>query len=358
MTWNISQRNSWLNTKITVNSNHIHQNRIIAVWLFILCSMVIAIVVLGGMTRLTHSGLSMVDWHPFTGWLPPLTEADWLRLFEDYKRYPQYKELNEGMPLDGFKSIFWLEYLHRLWGRCIGLVFLMPFIVFSIRGWVNKRLLLRLLVIFMLGVGQGVLGWYMVKSGLIDHPDVSQYRLAAHLGMTLIILGYMLWVAFDLCGLQRKLVSPYLAKTVAALPLLVLLTVVSGGFVAGLDAGLTYNTFPLMDGEWMPDGMYSSIPWWLNWFENIATVQFNHRLLAFITIGMIVVIRYVWRDNFPAVRTQIVMTALTIAALCQGGLGIITLLLVVPIPLAILHQFFAVVVFCLAIWSTFETRTS
>jgi len=236
----------------------VDRQRVIAAWLFAVCAMVFAMVVLGGVTRLTHSGLSMVQWRPVSGWLPPLGEAEWEQAFARYRHFPEYRELNPDLTLAGFKGIFWLEYVHRLWGRLIGLAFFVPFAVFLLRGWVDRRLAGKLFVLFLLGALQGLLGWYMVRSGLVERPDVSQYRLAAHLGTAFVIYGAMLWVALGLLHppsgpRPRPARGAWFAYVVVGL---VMLTALSGGFVAGLDAGFAYNTFPLMDGELVPAGLF------------------------------------------------------------------------------------------------------
>ncbi len=233
-----------------VDTTILRHNKTIGIWLLSLCTMVFVMVVLGGVTRLTHSGLSMVNWKPVTGWLPPMGEAEWQAVFQSYRQFPEYKELNEAMTLSGFKGIFWLEFFHRLWGRLIGVVFLVPLLVFLFKGWVSRKLVPRLVVMFILGGLQGVLGWYMVKSGLIGRPDVSQYRLAAHLGAALIIYGYMFWVALALLSPKPAATSAPAGMGAGAFAVLlvvwVFVTIISGGFVAGLDAGFAYNTFPLM----------------------------------------------------------------------------------------------------------------
>ena len=329
-------------------------NKIIANWLFVLCGMVFFMVTLGGLTRLTHSGLSMVDWRPATGWLPPINLAEWQAVFELYKESPEFKKINYDMTVEDFKSIFWLEFTHRLWGRLIGVVFLLPFTFFVIKGWVTRSLLPRLIVIFLLGGFQGVLGWYMVKSGLIDNPDVSQYRLTAHFSAAVVIYGYMLWVAMCLVKAPRSKQNkppPVLVKATVFTAAWVFLTMMSGGFVAGLDAGLTYNTFPLMDGHLVPDGLMTLSPWYLNFFENITTVQFDHRILA---ESILLLVTYVWwvaRKSDLPMRTRTVFHALFAMVIVQVALGITTLLMVVPITFASLHQAGSLVLFTFALWA-------
>ncbi len=334
------------------------RRRVIAAWLLALCAMVFAMVVLGGVTRLTHAGLSMVEWKPVTAWLPPLGEAEWQEAFRNYRRFPDYRKLNPGMTLAGFKAIFWLEYVHRLWGRIIGFAFLIPFAVFLVRGWVDRRLAGKLIAVFVLGALQGGLGWYMVQSGLVDRPDVSQYRLTAHLGAAFVIYGYMLWVALGLlvgepAGGRRPATPGRVAALVAGL---VLLTALSGGLVAGLDAGFAYNTFPLMDGELVPAALFAMDPLLVNFFEDIATVQFTHRLLALLVV---VAVGGFWlgaRNTRLARRGRIALGVLAVTAAGQAALGIATLLLVVPVPLAAAHQGGALALFTVALWTAYELR--
>lgn len=334
-----------------MNGGAHRQNRAIAVWLLVLCVMVFFMVVLGGLTRLTHSGLSMVDWKPVIGWFPPLSVAEWERVFENYRQTPEYLKINQNMTMEDFKFIFWFEYVHRLWGRVMGLAFAVPFVVFFLRGWIGWRLAPRLLVVFLLGALQGVLGWYMVKSGLVDRPDVSQYRLTAHLAAALVILGYMQWVALGLLGGSRRRRS-FLAPWAAGIAGLVFIAILSGGFVAGLDAGFAYNTFPLMDGQLVPDVLFAMEPLYLNFFENIVTVQFDHRVLTMIVLAVVLIFwsksrRLTGRQR----RTVHVLAAL---AVFQVSLGIATLVLVVPLLLAVVHQAVAVLLFAAAIWTAHE----
>ena len=327
------------------------RERVIAAWLLVLSAMVFAMVVLGGVTRLTQSGLSMVDWRPLTGWLPPMNDVEWNAVFERYRQFPEYKELNFGMALPEFKSIFWLEYLHRLWGRLMGVVFLLPFAFFLIRGWVGSRLIPRLVIIFVLGGLQGVLGWYMVQSGLVLEPDVSQYRLTAHLAAALLIYGYMLWVALGLLGAGRLEDVRQVAGRRFAIVITcwITLTIMSGGFVAGLDAGLIHNSFPLMEGAVFPPGLMAESPWYINFFENLTTVQFDHRLFAESLILLILVFWLTMRRDLCG-RRRLLLDGLALMALIQLSLGIATLLLLVPVSLAAIHQAGAFVLFTLSLW--------
>lgn len=339
-----------------VQSLSLRQARLIAFWLFAVVVMVFVMVIIGGLTRLTHSGLSMVNWEPFTGWVPPLNEADWQALFNDYRRFPEYEKINRGMMLDGFKEIFWFEFIHRVWGRIIGLVFLLPMVAFALKGWLRGRLFWKVVGLFVLGALQGVMGWYMVKSGLVDRPDVSQYRLTAHFGLALVIIGYALWLAHDLLAAAQDVTllettPPGLYRAAVALTVLVFVTALSGGLVAGLDAGFAFNTFPDMDGAFIPDGFLGATPAYMSMFEDIPTVQFTHRLLAEATLALTLL--FWWRARragLPAPARGPV-NGLAVAALVQVGLGISTLILVVPVPLASLHQGGAVVLFSLSLWA-------
>lgn len=333
--------------------------RIISNWLFMVCAMIAGMIVLGGLTRLTNSGLSMVHWHPVTGWLPPLNDAAWAAVFDSYKQSPEYNDVNFGMSVDEFKGIFWLEFIHRLWGRTIGLVFFLPFIVFALRGWIDRRIAPSLVFFFVLGALQGGMGWFMVKSGLVDQPDVSQYRLTAHLGLAVLIYALMVRFAlrlrrgFDAVRpmLQDEVAS--LRKRLVLLSYLVVITILSGGFVAGLDAGFTYNTFPLMDGQLIPELLYDGEPFYISAFEDIMTVQFNHRVLA---ISTLIIIALLWGMSMAVSLSQNQrwsMIFVVVAAVMQIALGISTLLLVVPVSLATLHQFGAIVLLSTIIYAIY-----
>jgi cytochrome c oxidase assembly protein subunit 15 len=324
----------------------------IAGWLFICAALVYLMVVVGGLTRLTESGLSIVEWAPIMGTLPPLSQADWERTFDLYKAFPEYQKVNRGMSLDEFKGIFWLEYVHRLLGRLIGLVFILPWLWLVVRRRLPMPLAFRLAGIFALGGGQGVLGWWMVKSGLVDDPRVSPYRLAAHLALAVLIYALLIWTALQISRPGRGAPSEAearLAPGAIGLLILVSLTIVSGAFVAGLDAGLTYNTFPLMDGRLVPDGYGTLDPWIRNLAENVAAVQFNHRLLGIATLIVGATFAILLHRRAAAGPLRGLAKWLGGLALLQPGLGIATLLLVVPIWLASLHQAVALALFTAAL---------
>ncbi len=326
------------------------QNRAVAKWLLVCCGLVFAMVVLGGVTRLTGSGLSMVDWRPITGMLPPMSDEEWQRVFDMYRESPEFQKKNSFMDVDDFKGIFWLEYLHRVLGRVIGMVFFLPFVYFLWRGYIRSGEWPKYFAMFALGGMQGLLGWYMVKSGLVDNPAVSQYRLTAHLMAAFLIYGFMFWVALSLLyppGARQR--HAWYGKTVA-LSALITVTIVSGGFVAGLKAGKIYNTFPMMGEYWLPPGMTALEPAWRNLFDNLATVQFNHRVLAITTFVIIVVFWSGIRKTELPGRLSKGVNALLHTAALQVVLGITTLLLIVPIPLAAAHQAVAMLLFTIAVF--------
>ena len=325
--------------------------RQVATWLLICCGMIFAMVILGGVTRLTGSGLSMVEWDPIFGVVPPLDEQAWEGVFAKYRQSPEYRKVNVGMDLEGFKSIYWFEFSHRLLGRSIGSVFLLPFLYFLWRRKLTARLVPRLAFAFVLGGLQGLLGWYMVKSGLVDNPHVSQYRLTAHLGLALLIYAYLLWILYDLLFTHNVASgNPPRLKTAAKILLgLVAVTIASGGFVAGLKAGHAYNTFPKMGDQWLPPAGWMLAPGWRNLFENIATVQFDHRVLAIATFTSILLF-WLW-----TLRARLTVSARTTAhllmlmATVQLALGISTLLQHVPVALAATHQAGALLLLTLAL---------
>ena len=298
----------------------------------------------------------MVDWRPIMGWLPPLSDAEWQRMFEMYQLSPEFQKVNSHMDVHAFKGIFWLEYLHRLLGRTIGLAFALPFVFFIIKGYIAKREWPKYLLMFVLGGLQGVLGWYMVKSGLVDNPHVSQYRLTAHLLAAILIYAYMFWVALSLLFPPESDTNHRWYRNTVLLTGLVLVTVISGGFVAGLKAGEIYNTFPLMGDSLLPPGLLALDPVWRNAFDNMTTVQFNHRILAISTFCIIV---FYWfrarKANLPA-RARPAANALLHTALLQVVLGISTLLLSVPTILAAAHQAVALLLITVMLYLVHSLR--
>ncbi len=328
-------------------------------WLLALALMVLVMVCLGGLTRLTGSGLSMVEWQPFT-LLPPLSEDAWAATFAKYQASPQYRLINDGMTLAAFKDIFWLEYVHRLWGRLIGMAFFLPFLAFVAAGRISRAAAPRLLFLFVLGGLQGVLGWFMVASGLAERPEVSHYRLAAHLLAALAIYGALLWSALDGLDLSpvqaNAAVRRSLRRRLATLLGLVTLTMGAGALVAGLHAGLIYNSFPLMNGRWLAGEAFDLQPRWINFFENHALVQFDHRLLATVSwLGAVAL--WLWSRRLeltPDLRRRLLLVPL--AASLQAGLGVATLLAGVPVDLAAAHQACAFLLFSALLWALHGVR--
>jgi cytochrome c oxidase assembly protein subunit 15 len=325
----------------------------IAAWLLVCCALVFAMVVVGGVTRLTHSGLSITEWQPIVGTLPPLTDAAWNEAFIKYQMTPEYRDVNRGMTLDAFKGIFGWEYAHRLLGRAIGIVFLLPLVWFVARRRIPPGLAPRLFAIFALGALQGAMGWYMVQSGLVDDPRVSQLRLTAHLGLAFLIFGAMFWTALSLLRADRA-PDPASARPLArfafALTALLFVMVLAGGLVAGIRAGFAYNTFPLMNGALVPPEIMLLEPWYLNFANNMATVQFDHRAIAWLLAVAVPI--FWWRvARSPGVSSQARRGAHVLLGLLalQIALGIATLVLVVPLPLAAAHQAGALLVFAAAL---------
>jgi cytochrome c oxidase assembly protein subunit 15 len=351
------QETTLLNSEIKTNYS---DQKSIAVWLLICCATIFGMVVLGGVTRLTGSGLSMVEWAPIMGILPPLNQAEWQEAFLLYQQYPEYQQVNFHMSLDDFKSIFWFEYGHRLLGRSIGIIFLLPFLYFLFRGKIEKALTPKLIFMFVLGGLQGLMGWYMVKSGLVDDPHVSQYRLTAHLSLAIIIYAYMFWVALDLLypdiDHQAKRDNQRVARRSAIITGIIFITIMSGGFVAGTKAGFAFNTFPLMDGRLIPVGLFELSPLWKNFFENIVTVQFDHRVLATSLFLLIPAFWWSTKSSQQEPHIQIGLHLLLAALALQITLGISTLLLVVPVTLAAAHQAGAVILLTASVFVSHQLR--
>jgi len=327
----------------------IQSRRIVALWLLVCCALVFIMVVVGGVTRLTHSGLSIVEWQPVMGTVPPLNEQQWAETFEKYRQTPEFKQRNHDMTVEQFKGIFWWEYGHRLLGRVIGLVFLIPFLFFLFTRRLDPEVAWMLGGIFVLGALQGVVGWLMVASGLVDEPRVSSIRLATHLGLAFLIYGFMLWVALDLLFRERGLASDTMRGRASGMLAIIWLMVLSGALVAGIKAGYAYNTWPLMNGKIVPDEIMLIEPWYANIAYNMATVQFIHRCLALIIALMAVGLWFDVRREPPNPRPRFWSTILLAMAFVQVGLGIGTLLLRVPVNLAALHQMGALVLFSIAV---------
>ena len=327
-------------------------NRAIGWWLLSIASLIAIMVLVGGATRLTESGLSIVEWKPVTGTLPPLSREQWAQAFEAYKTIPQYRELNAGMNLAEFKTIFWWEWSHRLLGRAIGVAYLLPFLWFLWRGVLGADLKRRLWLIFGLGALQGAVGWWMVASGLSQRVEVSQYRLATHLVLALLIFAGIVWTLRGLADRPPSAASSRLKITSAALLVLTFVQLYLGALVAGLRAGKVYNTWPEIDGGLFPSTarLFFEAPWWRNLFDNTLTVQFEHRMIAYALFALAVL------HALDAVRSRAgaaaVNGALWLAAVMtlQAALGILTLLNQVPMDLALAHQAVAIVVLTLAVF--------
>ncbi|MGK7369069.1 MAG: COX15/CtaA family protein [Candidatus Halalkalibacterium sp. M3_1C_030] len=321
-------------------------NKYIRRWLWCGAALIFLMVVIGGITRLTGSGLSMSDWNLIMGSLPPLNQAEWTEAFERYKQFPQYQQLNEGMSLQEFKQIFFWEYIHRLMGRIIGLVFLLPFLFFWIRGYFSKKMLNRALILFGLGALQGAMGWIMVKSGLVDVPYVSHYRLALHLLLAFILVSFCIWYALDL----RENRSKRKIRTGRRLNLWALVTaliftlqVIWGAFAAGLDAGYIYNTFPLMNGDWLPQSAWSMNPAIINLVENPGTVQWVHRIIGTLLGILVIGLWLTTRKSNASSPLNFKAGLLVILILIQYLLGVYTVLYQVPVTLGVMHQGFAMI---------------
>ncbi len=314
--------------------------RIMGIWLLLCCAVLLALVAVGGATRLTGSGLSITEWNPMSGALPPMSAERWQQEFELYRQSPEYQEINRGMSMSEFQFIYWWEWGHRQLARFLGLIFAVPLAWFWWRGWIPSQMRWPLVGLIALGGLQAWMGWYMVQSGLVDEPRVSQYRLAAHLGLALLIYVGMLWLALRLIWPVHA--QPHRLRAVPWVLGLVGLTIVSGAFVAGLKAGYVFGTFTLMGGQWLPPGGLYLEPAWRNLFDNPATVQFIHRVLGVATV-LAAAGLWVWSWRRPLSASQrLALHAVALLALLQVTLGIATLVLSVPIKLAVAHQAVAV----------------
>ena len=335
-------------------------DRAVVLWLWVIAGLVLAMITVGGATRLTDSGLSITEWQPILGTIPPLTEAQWQEALEKYRQIPQYQLVNKGMSLEEFKFIFWWEWGHRFLGRIIGLAFALPLAVFSFVGALKPGYGLKFLGVLALGGLQGVIGWYMVKSGLVDRVDVSQYRLALHLTVAFVILAWVVWLALDLANPSPASAARSLASS-SRLPALIVavlfVQVVLGAFVAGLKGGLVYNTWPSMNGAFVPYDLWAIEPWYLNPFENPVMAQFNHRLVAYAITALAAF--ELWRTlrsrDVTATETRSAVLLMA-GVLAQVALGIWTLLAAVPIGLGIVHQAAAAVLLVIAVRHLHVTR--
>jgi len=310
-------------------------------WLIVVAAMIFFMIVIGALTRLTESGLSMVEWRPVTGWLPPLSDTAWQAELQKYLSSPQGRLINRGFSVAEFKEIFWLEYIHRLWGRLIGVVFALPLAWFWLRGQLSPALKPRLAALLVLGGLQGALGWAMVASGLIDRPSVSHYRLAGHLLLAVVLYAYTVWLILELGPEVATRDEAHTRRNATMLIGLLFVVLAWGALMAGLRAGAAHNTFPTMSGHWIPPALFDQSPWWINLFENPTTIQFVHRWLAkLLVLGVLVM---AWRTR----RGEAVLAAAM--ALVQLSLGIATILTGVEIAVATMHQAGAVILLTLLI---------
>lgn len=334
------------------------ENRSVIIWLLSGCFLIFVMVVIGGITRLTHSGLSMVNWSLFMGIIPPLNEIEWQETFKLYKQYPEFQKVNSDYTLSEFKSIFFWEYLHRMIGRLLGLVFIIPFIIFLIFGKLNKKLIKQSIVLFVLGGLQGIIGWWMVKSGLVKNPDVSHYRLAVHLITAFLTCAFAFWVALPIIYPGKREGNNKLLKLTSWLFILVILQIIYGAFVAGLDAGRVCNTWPKMCGEWIPIVKFTITPFWENFVEGQYGIQFIHRTLALIIVSFVLLIwvkgKKIQQNHMQKKSLNIVLSVVIL----QTVIGIFTLILVVPISLALIHQLGAFLLLMSVVFSLFTFTKS
>jgi cytochrome c oxidase assembly protein subunit 15 len=321
------------------------ENKPVIIWLLSGCVLLFIMVVVGGITRLTNSGLSMTDWHLVTDTFPPLTEAKWQETFERYKQFPEYKKINihNDFTLSDYKFIYFWEWFHRFIGRIIGLVFLLPFIYFLIKKRLSTETIKKCIVLLAMGGFQGFLGWFMVRSGLIDNPDVSHFRLSLHLTFAFITFAYTLWVALDLVFPSKTKVILPMRKLARIALIFLLIQIIFGGFVAGLNAGLIHNHWPLMsDGQFLHDSVFiEKSNWFLNLVEGKSGVQFVHRTLAYVVVGLILDLYFKSKKYSLSPLQQKGINTLVIIVFLQFTLGVFTLLYAVPLWLGLLHQIMA-----------------
>lgn len=338
-----------------------NRRKLVIVWLVVTMMMIFSTIIVGGLTRLTESGLSMVDWQPILGVFPPSSESEWMSRFNDYRQFPEYQKINKGMSLDEFKVIFYWEYGHRILGRLIGFVYAVPFLIFWLLGFFDRLLSRRLFIALILGGGQGVLGWFMVQSGLVNEPRVSHYRLAAHFSLAVFLMMYLYWIVLRIWPRSKaSYITAYpgegkiriFARFLLAL---VAIQMIYGAMTAGLDAGLVYNSFPDWNGRLIPAGLSSLQPFIVNFVENPVGVQFVHRSIGWLVLlATLTYLFIVWRNHQGRrLRTAALLFSLAVGA--QFTLGILTLIWFVPISVASMHQGGAVIMLLLLIWNVFLT---
>ena len=318
------------------------ENNYVIIWLLSGCLLLFIMVVVGGITRLTNSGLSMTDWHLVTDTFPPLTEAKWIQTFEEYKKFPEYQKINihNDFTLSDYKFIYFWEWFHRFIGRIIGLAFIVPFVYFLFKKRLSTATIKKCVVLLFMGGFQGFLGWFMVRSGLIDNPDVSHFRLALHLTFAFITFAYTLWVALDLIYPNKATVILPLRKLARIALVFLLLQIIYGGFVAGLNAGLIHNHWPLMsDGQFIHDSVFiEKNTLFLNLIEGKSGVQFVHRTMAYVVVGLILALYFTSRKHLLSVLQKRGIKTLVVIVFLQFTLGVFTLLYGVPLSLGLLHQ--------------------
>ena len=324
--------------------------RPILIWLYTGAFLVFSMVMIGGITRLTNSGLSMVEWKLVMGSIPPLSDAQWQETFEKYQAFPEYQQINSNFSLEDFRGIFWWEYIHRTLGRFIGIVFIIPFLFFLIKKWLNPLLIKQLLLMLFLGGFQGFLGWFMVASGLVENPHVSHFRLAAHLVTATIVLVYILWVAFSLNAEQAPELSVKVRRVTYLLIGLILLQITYGAFVAGLKAGFVFNTFPKMGSSWFPVAITTLEPFWTNFTQGLAGVQFVHRYLAYAVVAVVAWLWFIASKQELNPNQNKGLKLIVLLVILQFALGVATLVMGVPIAIAVLHQACAMLLLISAVY--------
>ncbi|MET0275138.1 MAG: COX15/CtaA family protein [Phenylobacterium sp.] len=333
------------------------RSRAVAIWLIAVAALVLAMVVVGGATRLTDSGLSITEWKPVTGAIPPLSAADWQSEFARYQQIPQYRELNRGMSLSQFQSIYWWEWAHRFLGRLVGVVFFVPFVWFAVRREIPKRLFWRLGAIFVLGGLQGAVGWWMVASGLSERVSVAPERLTVHLGLAFALLGALVWTALDAwAGWARQTLPSPWGRRALGLTALIYVQILLGALVAGNDAGLIYNDWPLMNGALVPHD-YAGASLWATLAHSQGAVQLHHRLVAYLLTAVAIAVGVgAWRSRYLAPDSKWLAVSVSVAVILQAVLGVVTLVARVPIGLGIAHQLMAALTLSLAVAFAWRVR--